>query len=81
MSLVSRLPITSIIAIHDLNLAAMFCDHLMVLKDGRVVAAGAPREVLTERLVSDVYRVRAEIDDTATGLHIRFLPGGLGSSE
>lgn len=81
MSLVSRLPITSIIAIHDLNLAAMFCDHLMVLKDGRVVAAGAPREVLTEQLVSDVYRVRAEIDDTPTGLHIRFLPGGLGSPE
>jgi iron complex transport system ATP-binding protein len=80
MALVARLPITSIIAIHDLNLAAMFCDHVMVLQHGRVVAAGAPRAVLTEQLIAEVYRVRAEVTDTPTGLHIRFLPGALGSA-
>ncbi|ALG83433.1 ABC transporter ATP-binding protein [Gordonia phthalatica] len=73
MTLVTRLPITSIVAIHDLNLAAMFCDRVMVMRQGRLVAAGTPREVLTPELIADVYRVRAEVrgDD---GLTIRFLP-------
>ncbi|WLP90697.1 ABC transporter ATP-binding protein [Gordonia sp. NB41Y] len=74
MSLVSRLPITSIIAIHDLNLAAMFCDQLMVLQNGRVVAAGTPGSVLTEELIAEVYRVQAVITDTSEGMNIRFVP-------
>jgi iron complex transport system ATP-binding protein len=78
MTLVTRLPITSIIAIHDLNLAAMFCDQVMVLQEGRVVAAGPPREVLTEQLIADVYRVRAHVSDTPSGPNIRFLPGATG---
>lgn len=81
MALVARLPITSIIAIHDLNLAAMFCDHVMVLQNGRVVAAGPSSEVLTEQLIAEVYRVRAAVTNTSSGLHIRFLPGAIGSSE
>lgn len=75
MTLVTALPVTSIIAIHDLNLAATFCDQVMVLRQGRVVAAGTPREVLTAPLIADVYRVRADVSDTESGLHIRFLPG------
>ena len=78
MALIARLPVTSIVAIHDLNLAAMFCDHVMVLQNGRVVAAGAPREVLTEQLIAEVYRVGAQISDTPTGMSIRFIPGALG---
>ncbi|BBY85795.1 ABC transporter ATP-binding protein [Mycolicibacterium tokaiense] len=81
MSLIARLPVTSIVAIHDLNLAAMFCDHLMVLQQGRVVAAGTPHEVLTEELIAEVYRVRAQVSETPTGLNIQFLPGALGISE
>jgi iron complex transport system ATP-binding protein len=75
MTLVTKLPVTSIIAIHDLNLAATFCDHVMVLQQGRVVAGGSPRDVLTAELIADVYRVRAEIAHTDSGLHIRFVPG------
>ncbi|WP_439031161.1 ABC transporter ATP-binding protein [Gordonia terrae] len=75
MTLVTKLPVTSIIAIHDLNLAATFCDQVMVLQEGRVVAGGSPRDVLTAELIADVYRVRAEIADTDSGLHIRFVPG------
>ena len=52
---------TSIIAIHDLNHAAMFCDHLVVLDKGRVVASGTPEEVLTEQLLRDVFRVAASV--------------------
>lgn len=77
LALVARLPITSVVALHDLNLAAMFCDQLVVMKQGTVVAAGRPADVLTERLIADVYDVRAHVDvDESTGrLSVRFDPG------
>ncbi|MCJ8150057.1 MULTISPECIES: ABC transporter ATP-binding protein [Shinella] len=62
LSLVTRLGVTSIIALHDLNLAAMFCDSLAVLQNGKVVAAGAPQDVLTEDLIARVFGVRAHIE-------------------
>ncbi|MFF3850633.1 hypothetical protein [Streptomyces sp. NPDC002328] len=53
----------------------MYCDRLVFLKKGRVVAVGSPQDVLTESLVADVYGVRAAV--TRTGPddrpHIRFL--------
>ncbi|MHA3020770.1 ABC transporter ATP-binding protein [Mycobacterium sp. BMJ-28] len=65
LTLIRDLDITTVVALHDLNLAAMFCDQLVVLSSGRVVAAGTPARVLTERLVADVYRVdcRVTVDD------------------
>lgn len=65
LGLVTRLPVTSIIALHDLNLAAMFCDNLAVLHKGKVVAAGTPEEVLTEDLIANVFGVRAYIERSA----------------
>ncbi|URK89284.1 ABC transporter ATP-binding protein (plasmid) [Rhizobium sp. RCAM05350] len=65
LSLVAKLPVTSIIALHDLNLAAMFCDNLAVLHHGKVVATGTPEQVLTEDLIADVFGVRAYIERSA----------------
>ncbi|MEU2042004.1 ABC transporter ATP-binding protein [Nocardia niwae] len=61
LALVAALPFTSYIALHDLNLAAMFCDRLLILAEGRIVAMGRPTEVITADLVEQVYRVRAQI--------------------
>lgn len=61
LHLVSGLGTTSIIALHDLNLAGMFCDRVMVLEHGRAVAAGTPREVLTPELIREVYGVNAKV--------------------
>jgi iron complex transport system ATP-binding protein len=52
---------TILLAIHDLNLAARFCDHLVLLRDGAVAAEGAPRQVLTEARLRDIYGVEARI--------------------
>jgi iron complex transport system ATP-binding protein len=41
--------------VHDLTLAAQYCDRIVVLSAGRVVAEGAPAEVLTAELVREVY--------------------------
>jgi iron complex transport system ATP-binding protein len=50
---------TVVAAMHDLNLAAMYCDHLVVLRAGRVVAEGPTETVLTEELLADVYGLDA----------------------
>ncbi|WP_126975331.1 ABC transporter ATP-binding protein [Frigidibacter oleivorans] len=61
LRMVRRLDVTSVIALHDLNLAAMFCDRIVVLRGGAVVACGTPAEVLTESLLRDVFRVETEV--------------------
>ncbi|MDQ2588309.1 ABC transporter ATP-binding protein [Saccharothrix yanglingensis] len=73
LDLVRSLPVTGVVALHDLNLAAMFCDRLVVLRAGGVVAAGTPAEVLTEDLVADVYGVRTRITVEDGHPHVRFL--------
>lgn len=73
LDLVARLPVTTVIALHDLNLAAMYCDRLLVLHDGRAVAQGAPADVLTPTLIGRVYGVRAEVTHEPGHPVIRFL--------
>jgi iron complex transport system ATP-binding protein len=53
--------LTAIAALHDLNLAAAYCDHVLLLDAGRLVAAGPPREVLQPSTISDVYGVEADV--------------------
>ncbi|MGY5811021.1 ABC transporter ATP-binding protein [Rhizobium sp. LEGMi198b] len=75
MRLVCALPVTSIIALHDLNHAAMFCDQLIIMQQGRVVASGAPEVVLTEELLRDVFSVEARVETSPHHLrpHIHYL--------
>lgn len=74
LRVVRDLDLTSIVALHDLNLAAMFCDRIIVLQTGAVVACGTPETVLTQRLLREVFRVEAEVSDgpNAGQPHIRF---------
>ncbi|WP_419996305.1 ABC transporter ATP-binding protein [Streptomyces boninensis] len=52
---------TTLVSLHDLNAAAAVCDRLHVLHEGRVVASGTPREVLTPALLAEVFGVRAAV--------------------
>ena len=73
MALVRGTDNSVIAALHDLTLAATFCDHLLVLAGGRLVAAGAPREILTADLIREVYGVDAEVAHDDRGTHVRYL--------
>lgn len=73
MALVRGTDTTVIAALHDLTLAATFCDHLIVLAGGRLVTAGAPREILTADLIREVYGVDAEVAHDDRGTHVRYL--------
>lgn len=75
LRLVEGLPVTSIIAMHDLNHAAMFCDELIVMQTGKIVALGTPENIITEQLLKDVFCVegRVEISPHSGRPHIHFL--------
>ena len=76
MDLVRGLDRTVIAAVHDLNIAAMYCDRLCAVKDGRVVGQGSPGELLTPEFIREVYEVDAQIMTGMDGaLHILFHPG------
>lgn len=59
LSLVRRLDVTILITLHDLNLAAGYCDRIVVLSEGAVVATGTPDEVFTPALLRQVFGVAA----------------------
>ena len=60
----ARIGGTVVVTLHDLGLAARFCDRLLVLDQGMVVADGLPREVLGERILADVFGIRAVHGET-----------------
>jgi len=53
-------------ALHDLGLAARFCDRLILLSQGKVVVTGTPGEVLQSQYLESVYRVKAHIQGDAS---------------
>ncbi|WP_189531102.1 ABC transporter ATP-binding protein [Streptomyces roseolilacinus] len=77
LGILRELPATVLVALHDLNLAAYYCDRLYVLRDGEVTASGSPSDVLTPELLAEVYGVTAEVTvHPRTGApHVTFLPG------
>lgn len=52
----------AVIVTHDLNLAAEFADHMLLVKEGRVLADGEPREVLTPELLEKIFAVQILVD-------------------
>ncbi|TDC42387.1 ABC transporter ATP-binding protein [Micromonospora sp. KC213] len=75
LDLLGSLKVTCVVALHDLNLAARYCHHVVVLDHGQVVAAGTPEAVLTTELIKSVYGVEVLVDrePTAGTLRITYL--------
>lgn len=74
--LIKRLNTTVLSAIHDLNMAALYCDYVYILKHGQIMLHGTPEEVLTEENIKGIYGVdccvsRHPVTDKLT---ITFLP-------
>lgn len=67
-SLRQKLGRTVVMVLHDLNLAVRYSDYLVVMKDGQVIASGAPAEIITAELLQDAFDLRARvIEDPETG--------------
>jgi iron complex transport system ATP-binding protein len=74
---------TVVAVLHDLNQAARYADHLVAMKSGRIVAQGAPRDVVTADLVHEVFGLRSVVvPDPVTGdpLVVPAAPWGAGEA-
>lgn len=68
--------VTVLSAIHDLNMAALYCDRIYVMKEGRIVLSGTPEEVLTPQVILSIYGVHCDTAvHPATGkIVITYIP-------
>lgn len=64
LRIVTSLRLTTLVVLHDLDLAAAFADRLIVLGDGHLVAQGPTDEVLTAQLVAERFAVRGQVSRT-----------------
>lgn len=71
LKIVKSLPVTVFASFHDLNLAAAFCDELIVLNEGMLVSQGPPEAVLTEQMIKSVYRTNCIVDRHPVHNHVR----------
>jgi iron complex transport system ATP-binding protein len=76
LDIVKSLHCTALCAMHDLNLAAQYCDRLYVIKDGRIIMEGTPEKVITEDMIQEIYNVKAAVSrHPKTGLlNIAYYP-------
>ncbi|WP_225758935.1 ABC transporter ATP-binding protein [Leclercia sp. Marseille-Q4284] len=72
MTLITQLPVTVVVALHDLNLAANYCQRLVLLKSGTVMASGPPDAVLTPDLIENAWHVKANVITQGATLNIRY---------
>ena len=71
--LVKRSQISVIMVIHDLNMAAMFCNRVLLLKDGQAWKDGTPNEVLTSKNIEEVYHVKSSISIQGNARYIQYI--------
>lgn len=60
-SLNQKLKMTIVMILHDLNQASLYSDEIVVLKEGRIVCAGSPEQVMNPEMIQSVYRVKVEM--------------------
>ena len=60
--------IVSVVALHDLNLAARFADHVVLMREGRIILSGPPSEVLASPELAETYGVNIDIHETKDGI-------------
>lgn len=61
LSIVKSLSISTLAALHDLELAARYCDYLYAMKAGHVIAHGKPEDVLVKETIQNIYDMKCEI--------------------
>lgn len=75
MRLVKSTGNTCLCALHDINMAFMFCDYVYAMKEGKIVAEGTPDDCITASLIEELYGVRAKIltDEETKRNYVLFL--------
>lgn len=71
-----ELGITVVMVLHDLNQAARYSKSILVLKDGEIYKKGSPHEVITEKILEDVFKIRVKVFEDADNNCPYFIPMG-----
>lgn len=61
LSVIRQLKINTLVALHDISLAAQFCDYIYFIKAGKIKYQGRPKEVITKEILKDIYEVDCEV--------------------
>ena len=69
-ALVDKAGVSILMVVHDLNIAAQYSDRIVIMNEGRIVAAGKPEEVITKENIAAIYGVDAEITTVKNKPHI-----------
>ncbi len=82
LHLVNKLNVTVIMTVHDLNLASQYCQRLLLLNKGKLIADGTPSNVLTNEILSNVFRLpcQQDIDPITNSTRVSFYLKGLNST-
>ena len=72
--LASQLNVTIVMSLHDMNLAAQYCDKLALLSEGQLVAFGQPNEVLEPSLLTEVFNITCSVEGSGEVPNVVFKP-------
>lgn len=61
LQIIKNLNVNVLAALHDISLAAQFCDYIYFLKHGEIVSHGTPQEVITKEMIKEIYEVDCEV--------------------
>ncbi len=79
LSIVKDLGLTLIMTIHDLNLAAQYCDRLLLMSSGKVIACDVPEKVLSAPLLKNVFHLDCLVDTNPLTEKVRVTYGSIGA--
>lgn len=76
MNILKRQNLTVFSSIHDLNIASVYCDRVIVMNKGKIVASGNPAEVITSDLIKSIFNIKScvEISKLTNRPQICYLP-------
>lgn len=71
LNLVKNLAVTVVMTVHDLNLASQYCQRLLLLNEGKLIADGTPKDVLTEQQLQHVFKLSCVVDQQSSNQALR----------
>jgi len=77
--LLKNMNMTVFTAIHDLNLATLYCDRLILMDNGKIIKDGSVEEVMTEENIKEIYKVDVKVckQETTKKLYVSYIPNYL----
>jgi len=66
-TLCAQRSIAAVVVLHDINMAARFCDHIVALRHGRILMQGAPRDIMTGPNLQAIYGVPMNVLQDPSG--------------